>query len=645
MEVLVSPKKPLDVSRAQSDLTYAPWWRRLAALTVDGTAFIFTLWFTFQVWTWTYTYQMNIQLLPNEGWEFDVPDPGQIFVALLVVTALFGPIYFGLQESGRHSASLGKRLFSIKVVRPDTTRLGYWRAALRASFHSLPGIGLAGDLFQPFTHKRQALHDMLTDSLVIQAERPLTKTLFANIKELLRYLLKCLLYLSMSLLGLAVAIFLILVAMNWKDQPLRAETNEAFNWAPSPNAFVNNGYLVLLGQDAAPDTDPAIAGKAILHAQLNEIDKQRSGTRLSFNKPIEAAPAPATALTKYLCKYEKQNCVDHYLSTRSPISNVLPQISTMEQRFGLIANLERFEEVAPPLVTDGGPNWRYLTEGSELVRATALFELADGKYKEGIQRFVKNAQFSRGLLRQATTTSSHAIAVGLVHRDMRFISEVVQKYPQLVSKYSQEFKQLTVPVASPEFNLEKPLAHERTRLLWAIREVWRSTDLTWFGRFLIWTLAQPNATENRIVTEFESYIHLADGAANTYDAELDRTGLMRKAAIRFGYLSNFYPSNPIGNLFVDAIFARNEYFAYIEKQHDLNGHIRLVALQLRLAIDKTPPAGITLALRNLPVEYNNPYTQNPMQWVEASSEIRFQGRQKSNQNLEASSLYSVRVFK
>jgi uncharacterized RDD family membrane protein YckC len=643
MKITTSQKESLAESSAQSDIAYAQWWRRLAALVVDGTAFILTLWFTVQVWTWTYAYRINFQLLPNGGAVFDIPDASQAFVVLLVVSVLFSPIYFGLQEAGRHSASFGKRLLSIKVVRSNTSRLGYWRAATRALFHSLPGIGLAGDLLQPFTKRRQTLHDMLTDSMVIRAEGALNASIFDYTEKLLRYLLKCIFYVSMALLGLAIAVFMVLIAINWKDQPPRSEMNELYDWAPSPTAFVSNGYLVLLGQDAPPDADPAAAGKAILQAQLSEIDKQRGGTRLSFDKPTDAAPA--TALTMYLCNYQKQNCVDHYLSTRSSISSVLPQISTMQQRFGLIVDLKRFEVVMPPQVTVGGPNWRYLTDGSELARATALFEMADGKYKDGIQRFAKNAQFSRGLLQQATTLSSYMIAVGLVHRDMRFISEVIQKYPQLVSKDGQDLQQLTVPVASPDFNLEKSLAHERKRFLWSIRDIWRSPDRTWFGRFFMWALAQPNATENRIVTEFESYIHLAGVVADKYDTELDRTGLMRKAATRFGYPSNFYSNNPIGNLFCDAFLAGNNYFADIEKQHDLNGHIRLVALQLRLALDKTPRTEITRALSNFPVEYKDPYTQIPMQWDEATSEIRFRGRQKSNQNLEASSLYSVRVFK
>ena len=642
MESPEFPQEYIAEAHALQDLAFAPSWRRVAAIAVDGAVFLLTLWLAILIWEWSLPFQFDFRVFPGGGVALNVPDQRVFFVTVLVVAALFGPIYFGFQESGRRSASWGKRLFSIKVVRLDASRLGYWRSALRAFLHALPGVGVAGDLLQPFTKRRQALHDVLTNSIVIRAEGLWEETLLGNLKKLLRYLLKCFLYVAVTLFGIAIVSLLVLVAINWKDEALRPEVNEALHWTPSTTAFSENGYLVLVGQNAAPDEDPVGAGRTILQSQLKESEKQGRSDSLRVEEPANVAPA--TVVTSFLCDYKKQNCVDHYLNTRSKLTAVLSQASTLEKRFGLMVASRRFEVVASPAETFAGPNWRYLTDGSELVRAKALFDLADGRHKEGIQRFVNNAEFSRRLLAQSTTISGRKIAIGMVHRDLRFASEMLLKYPQLVNKYSAYLQQLTVSVTSPDFTLERSLAHERARVLSQIRKIWNSPDRRWFTPFVMWLLAQPNATENLIFTEFDSYIQLARVSADAYDAEVDKTGLMLKAASKFGYWANFYPKNPIGEILSRSTFSSNNYFADIEKQHDLNGHIRLVALQLKLASNTTPRISIPSALRNLPEGFSDPYTQEPMLWDEVSSELRFRGRQNSNQNLKGSSLYSVRVL-
>lgn len=126
---------------------YADFWRRGAAAIVDwqivGTAGAF-------VNRFLSTKSDDIQLFGS------------------VAFMLFVAIRFAIWES-RDSATIGKRLFHLSVLRSDQTKLSFLRALGRFFGRWLSAAVLGvGYLMQPFTAKKQALHDMMTDSVVVQ---------------------------------------------------------------------------------------------------------------------------------------------------------------------------------------------------------------------------------------------------------------------------------------------------------------------------------------------------------------------------------------------------------------------------------------------------------------------------------------------
>lgn len=92
-----------------------------------------------------------------------------IYPILLVVPS----VYFGWMQSSSLQASLGKMAIGIKVVRGDGTRVSFWRAFLRSMFYVFfsavtCGLGvLISGLMAALTERKQALHDMVCDTLVV----------------------------------------------------------------------------------------------------------------------------------------------------------------------------------------------------------------------------------------------------------------------------------------------------------------------------------------------------------------------------------------------------------------------------------------------------------------------------------------------
>ena len=79
-----------------------------------------------------------------------------------------GAVYFGWMHSSEQQASLGKMAVGIKVVRTSGERISFARAIGRhfATIISALILGI-GYLMAAFTDRKQALHDIICDTLVV----------------------------------------------------------------------------------------------------------------------------------------------------------------------------------------------------------------------------------------------------------------------------------------------------------------------------------------------------------------------------------------------------------------------------------------------------------------------------------------------
>ena len=85
-----------------------------------------------------------------------------------------GWLYFALMESSPGGATFGKRALRLQVLTADRMqRVGFLRATGRWAGRWVSAIALAaGYLMQPFTARRQALHDLMAGTIVVARGRP-----------------------------------------------------------------------------------------------------------------------------------------------------------------------------------------------------------------------------------------------------------------------------------------------------------------------------------------------------------------------------------------------------------------------------------------------------------------------------------------
>jgi uncharacterized RDD family membrane protein YckC len=78
-------------------------------------------------------------------------------------------IYYAFMESSAKQATLGKIALGIQVTSLDGRRISFARATGRYFAHMITALTLLiGYLIQPFTARRQALHDLIAGTLVLR---------------------------------------------------------------------------------------------------------------------------------------------------------------------------------------------------------------------------------------------------------------------------------------------------------------------------------------------------------------------------------------------------------------------------------------------------------------------------------------------
>jgi uncharacterized RDD family membrane protein YckC len=78
-------------------------------------------------------------------------------------------LYYALQESGPHQATLGKRICGLKVIDQNGQRISFGRASGRYFGMILSGCTCGiGYLMAAWTERKQALHDMMAGTFIIR---------------------------------------------------------------------------------------------------------------------------------------------------------------------------------------------------------------------------------------------------------------------------------------------------------------------------------------------------------------------------------------------------------------------------------------------------------------------------------------------
>lgn len=153
---------------AGGEVVHAGFWKRFAAMVIDGLVTGVASWVV----------QIPLLLLAGAAGTMggDLLGTGGSLAIMLLsygVGLVVPLVYFAWMHSSSSQASLGKLAVGIKVCRGSGERIGFWRAFARYLAYfgtvvlSLGVGGLVSALTTGLAERRQALHDMICDTLVV----------------------------------------------------------------------------------------------------------------------------------------------------------------------------------------------------------------------------------------------------------------------------------------------------------------------------------------------------------------------------------------------------------------------------------------------------------------------------------------------
>ncbi len=149
------------------EIEYGGFWRRVWAGTIDVVleaiaAFLLTYYVIDFVLAWVgglLGYERSISKVAAG-------------VAYILVLTIGGWLYSAFAESSQRRATIGKRIMGLQVVTADGGKVSFGQATVRhfMKFLSLFSAGF-GFIMAIWTKRRQALHDMPSDCIVIRVPR------------------------------------------------------------------------------------------------------------------------------------------------------------------------------------------------------------------------------------------------------------------------------------------------------------------------------------------------------------------------------------------------------------------------------------------------------------------------------------------
>jgi uncharacterized RDD family membrane protein YckC len=156
-------------------IVYAGFWRRFAAWLIDTVLISLVLYPLILIptglWSWEWgvprlQFQESFVYFYNHYYQFSIP-PSKYWL-LTVFSYVPSALYFALFHASKKQATLGMRVLSLKVTDYEGKRISFARALGRyvASFVTAFTCGV-GYLMIVFTRRKQALHDMISETYII----------------------------------------------------------------------------------------------------------------------------------------------------------------------------------------------------------------------------------------------------------------------------------------------------------------------------------------------------------------------------------------------------------------------------------------------------------------------------------------------
>lgn len=429
-----------------------------------------------------------------------------------------------------------------------------------------------------------------------------------------------------ALLAIVICLYLILLAINWRDRPPSAaalELQRLLDERPSV-AHDNNAYVYVLGFSAPQEMDPQAAGERRLE-WLNSKgyvrDSKVPDPVTDVNYKEQRAKSFNDLATS--CMAATRVCEDALEKNSAALSEWLSADAVLLERYRSLLQRSEWLEQVPRDNEMPLPMFSGVTDAQRLY-LLSIWRLSDAGEDAAVRASLDaDLKFWRRVLSSSDLLISKMIATAVIRQHFALGYLALKRLPPERLREALPLAWQT-ELTIEERSLLRPLSGEFAFASGVLREAssepeqfisQEPTFLARAGSRIVFPLYKPQDTVNQIADQYVAIARAFDTSLVNYPT----AKLAAESEEAAGVLTYIY--NPIGDVLAD--LNRWALARYPARLGDIEGMRRAALLALQLRNRSVAPQQVAEEL--LRADLRHPYHQEPFEWDANEEAVVFVG--------------------
>ncbi len=452
---------------------------------------------------------------------------------------------------------------------------------------------------------------------------------------MLRKILVILPWVAGGLFGLSVLLYLVALAVNWRDaEPSAAALQMAdFYRSRTDVRDEDNGFVYMMGFDVGPDEDPMAMGfRRVDWLRKAEGDTSLDLSRDPLGEPRHYGADRDPAIREYLeaCGPRGPGCNDTLEAASKAFKGRVGAEDWLLTRYRALLNREGWREFISTDLPAAMPRYAPVMDGQKLLLLQAMTRAGErdaGAVKEVLG---EDLRFWRRVLESSDTLISKMIASAAILRHFKVGATILASFPpeNLAAALPVEWQ---APITESERSMERCIVGEWQLMSDIFHDAATRESAAGFvmddsissraSSALVDPMFQPQDTINVYSEHYARSIQFLEGVsfANLGEATDRVTELSRTAANESLPPRSLY--NFLGRMV--AGIGTADFGSYARRVGDLEGVRRAALAAIELHVAQIDGGDIPAALAASPLR--NPYTDEPFLWDATDGAVVFRG--------------------
>jgi hypothetical protein len=423
---------------------------------------------------------------------------------------------------------------------------------------------------------------------------------------------------ALGLIGLVVLLYVIGVAVNWRDRPPTAAALELrkLQTDRAPVADADNAFIYVMGFSAPASEDPQVAG-ALRKAWIEAVNRDPA---LTDADPVTNGVDFEAGLSKSVARLAKQ-CHEHSVECRDAFAAavVQPRMTLEElqlKRYRTLLQRPAWREVVPLDFRGPIQSYRDLLEAQRLLFVDLGAHAKSAPPSEIAQDLRADLAFWRETQKSADYLITKMIALAAIRQHFFFGNLVVREMPAGQPEASAAW---AVPFSAEELSMHRVMAGELMYAEGTMRAWLEGKDarliadpddprLKPAGRIAS-VLARPYYQPQDQFNHFaEFYLDVANRFAvplEQYPRVAESIGELEPTGV------SFHIYNATGRV-LRGLVSMSAFSSYPMRVGSIEGMRRAALLTAQLRERDVPPEAVAEALKT--AELFDPFTREPFEW-------------------------------